>query len=136
MRRLLRLIALLPMLTIVVLVIYKVTISAPKTIPDYYWLVVAMISLPAAFIKLDNIRDGIIGLLYSGIIANFLLFISSLLVKSIDNVTAAIFIGYLLSVYLIVVIDIVYDKFLNSNKSTDVFSSFDNPTEYRIDNEK
>ncbi len=136
MRRLLRFIALLPMITLIIIGIYELLNENPQGIPDAVWFVVALICLPAGIINLNAIRDGIIGLMYSAVISNFLFLIAFLATKNYDPTTMIIFTGYLIVISIIVLIDVIYDRFLSLNKSTDVFSSFNNKDEYRINNEK
>lgn len=136
MRRLLRFIALLPIFTLIIIGIYELMNENPQAIPDSIWFVVALICLPAGIINLNSIRDGIIGLMYSAVISKFLFLIAFLMTKSYDPTAMIIFTGYLIIISIIVLIDVIYDRFLRLNKSADVFSSFNNKDEYRINNEK
>ena len=136
MRRLLRFIALLPMITLIIIGIYESVNENLQDMPDAVWFVVALLCLPAGIINLNSIRDGIIGLMYSAVISNFLFLLAFLVKKNYDPTTMIIFIGYLIVISIIVIIDVIYDRFLRLNKSTDVFSSFNNKDEYRINNEK
>ncbi len=124
MRRLLVLFSLLPISLIVLLIVHKYFNDLPIEL-ETHWYAVGFISLLPGLINLNLIRDGVAGLLFSGIIANVLLFVSALFSQQININTVYIFVGYLFSVYLVVGFDLMNAKYLDMNAPGDVYSSLE-----------
>lgn len=122
MNRLIRLVGVLPLLIILVISIWDVVANHKLSIPTLWWMVLG-INAAMASLKLEQVRDGIKGILYSGIIVNVLLVVTYLLGQAHDSITIVVFLSYSVFAYLVSILDLINTRFVRMSKSERPFYS-------------
>lgn len=124
MNRLIRAIALLPLLLL--LVKSGMEVNQGNAISTSYWVFgLAVINLFALNMSLEKLRDGIKGILYSGLMANFLLVLTILMGQQVSLLTLFIFSVYALSVFILALLDLINVKYVDNSKAEAPFHSSD-----------
>ena len=114
MNRLIRVVAVLPFLTLMMVSLYDVA-NGREIDVSYEWLMLCLFCNVAGILKLEHLRDGIKGILYSGVIANALLYLTKVLGETHSKVTVLIFVSYMLFTYFIAILDLINARYLKLN---------------------
>ncbi len=122
MNRLIRIVGVLP-LVIMLLILLVDSVGQTDNRLSFIWLSILALNCCMAFIKLDNVRDGIKGILYSGIVVNVLLFATYLLGEPHSIATIAVFISYSVFTFIIAILDLINTKYVLMSKAEKPFQS-------------
>ncbi|MDO6489123.1 hypothetical protein Q4503_15600 [Colwellia sp. 6_MG-2023] len=105
MSKFLNLVALLPILSFIVTMIF-ILITKEEIYTNYHWFVVALLSLQSSAERVKNASSVSITIFVSGILANILLIIATAFDLKIPPITLVLFMGYLSTGFLILFGDI------------------------------